>query len=336
MKTDNKITILLTTYNRAELLKRCLQSCFEQTDKNFDLIIIDNGSTDGTKEILDDIGIHDFNISIFSYKEVRNPHIAHQEGFDSIKTQWLTILCDDDWLANDYIEKGNAIIDVHACSYVVFGTAVVEEATGEIIKTHQYEPGYLDALETLCKAQSGQLEVAGISGFLFKKELLWVRKYMLPNGYFTDTLITLLAPLNSGTMVASGIGYYKTIWSGSQSHFSKENLLKYIEAMIEFKIIVNHVISENPLYGKFQKYLVNILEDIQENVFKTVGGQILENKIREFSFYQKIFKICHGKKEKLWFAYFKIFIFFIVCQPGIFNVSRFINKKVIKKVFCSY
>lgn len=54
MKQQNeRILAVVVTYNRLELLKRCIQSLLSQTFKDFDILIINNGSTDGTKEWLD-------------------------------------------------------------------------------------------------------------------------------------------------------------------------------------------------------------------------------------------------------------------------------------------
>ena len=46
------ISILMTTYNSAGLLQRCLESIYAQTHRPLELIIVDNASTDGTREIL--------------------------------------------------------------------------------------------------------------------------------------------------------------------------------------------------------------------------------------------------------------------------------------------
>lgn len=54
MKEHNeRILAIVVTYNRLEFLKRCVQALLSQTFKDFDILIINNGSTDGTKEWLD-------------------------------------------------------------------------------------------------------------------------------------------------------------------------------------------------------------------------------------------------------------------------------------------
>ena len=47
------ISIIIPTYNQGEFLERCLKSISSQTYKNFEIIVIDNASTDNTKSIVD-------------------------------------------------------------------------------------------------------------------------------------------------------------------------------------------------------------------------------------------------------------------------------------------
>lgn len=47
----NKIAAVVVTYNRKELLKKCIQHILEQTVDSLDIVVIDNGSTDGTEKI---------------------------------------------------------------------------------------------------------------------------------------------------------------------------------------------------------------------------------------------------------------------------------------------
>lgn len=49
---NDKVSILIPTYNRKNFIKEAIESCLEQTHKNFEIIIYDDGSTDGTKSLV--------------------------------------------------------------------------------------------------------------------------------------------------------------------------------------------------------------------------------------------------------------------------------------------
>ena len=49
-------SVIIPTYNRAELLRAALKSVFAQTFRDFELVVVDDGSTDQTKAVVSDVG----------------------------------------------------------------------------------------------------------------------------------------------------------------------------------------------------------------------------------------------------------------------------------------
>ncbi len=98
------ITIFTPTYNRLKLLKRCYKSIASQTNKNFEWMVVDDGSTDGTKEYIDDIKkTADFKI-IYIYKKNGGKASAHNEAVKVCEREFILILDSDDILTPDAIE----------------------------------------------------------------------------------------------------------------------------------------------------------------------------------------------------------------------------------------
>ena len=52
-KINHKISVIIPIYNTSEYLDRCINSVIEQTYKNLEIILIDDGSTDGSSDICD-------------------------------------------------------------------------------------------------------------------------------------------------------------------------------------------------------------------------------------------------------------------------------------------
>ena len=56
MKTESLITVIVPIYNVKDYLEECLKSIREQTYKNLEIILVDDGSTDGSSDICDKFG----------------------------------------------------------------------------------------------------------------------------------------------------------------------------------------------------------------------------------------------------------------------------------------
>lgn len=100
----NKLTILTATYNRAHLLPDLYQSLCRQTCKGFVWVVVDDGSTDGTKELVSSwIDEEKFAIKYF-YQTNGGKDRAINLGVLHISTPYAMIMDSDDYLTDDAIE----------------------------------------------------------------------------------------------------------------------------------------------------------------------------------------------------------------------------------------
>ncbi|OGM11468.1 hypothetical protein A2Z22_00255 [Candidatus Woesebacteria bacterium RBG_16_34_12] len=87
------VSVIIPTYNRSSMLKNSIESVLKQTYHNFELIIVDDGSTDNTKEVVKKI--KDKRIKYF-YKKNQGPASAQNYGIKHSGGKYITILGDDD------------------------------------------------------------------------------------------------------------------------------------------------------------------------------------------------------------------------------------------------
>lgn len=98
------ITVLTPTYNRKYILKKAYESLVNQTDKDFEWLVIDDGSSDNTKGLIDEL-INENKINIrYYYKENGGKHTALNYGTNKAKGELILILDSDDYLSEDAIE----------------------------------------------------------------------------------------------------------------------------------------------------------------------------------------------------------------------------------------
>lgn len=102
-----KITVFTPTYNRAYLLPRLYESLKNQTFKDFEWLIVDDGSTDGTRDLVDGwINEELFDIRYY-YQENGGKHRAINRGTLLAKGEWFFIVDSDDYLPSISLEISN-------------------------------------------------------------------------------------------------------------------------------------------------------------------------------------------------------------------------------------
>ena len=101
-KTNTLVSIVVPTYNHSIYLKRALESIINQTYENWEVIVIDNHSTDNTFEV-----IANFKNNRIKYLKVHNKGIiaiSRNIGIKSANGEWIAFLDSDDWWTRDKLE----------------------------------------------------------------------------------------------------------------------------------------------------------------------------------------------------------------------------------------
>jgi len=111
MKTSSLISIFTPTYNRGSLLERLYSSLVNQAIRNFEWIVVDDGSSDNTEEIVK--GLMGRKEIVIKYLKQKNSgkHIAINTGLDYANGDWFFIVDSDDYLTPDALIIVNEYID---------------------------------------------------------------------------------------------------------------------------------------------------------------------------------------------------------------------------------
>ena len=109
-------SVIIATYNRAEYLRECLDSLLLQSYKNFETIIIDDGSTDNTEDVIDEF----INLLSIKYIKISNsgyPAIPRNIGAQNASAEWLCFLDSDDKWTKDKLKICSSFLSDHDVIY---------------------------------------------------------------------------------------------------------------------------------------------------------------------------------------------------------------------------
>ena len=99
-----KVSVIIPVYNVEKYLKKCLDSIFNQTLKDIEVICIDDGSNDSSLEILNEYQIKDKRLKVISQKN-EGAAVSRNKGMDLAKGEYISFVDSDDWLELNALEK---------------------------------------------------------------------------------------------------------------------------------------------------------------------------------------------------------------------------------------
>jgi glycosyltransferase involved in cell wall biosynthesis len=97
-----QISIIIPVFNTQKLLRRCIDSILAQHFSDFELILINDGSTDESGEICDEYALIDKRVKVF-HKTNNGTSSARNIGIKRAIGEWITFIDSDDWIEKDFL-----------------------------------------------------------------------------------------------------------------------------------------------------------------------------------------------------------------------------------------
>lgn len=151
MNADTFFSVIIPTYNRKPFLKKAIDSVLNQTHSALELIVVDDGSTDSTEEL-----VSSYDDDRVVYIRQSNHGVAHarNRGLEAAQYDNIAFLDSDDWWENDKLEKAADEMQKFP-DIKIFHTEEVWYRKGELLnqkKKHKKPSGdvYFNALPLCC------------------------------------------------------------------------------------------------------------------------------------------------------------------------------------------
>lgn len=103
MKMDNKVSFIIPAFNVEKYISACIDSILAQNLSTWELIIVDDGSTDATAEICNAYAERDERIKVICQQNAGSA-VARNSGLDIATGEWIAFIDGDDWIEKNYLE----------------------------------------------------------------------------------------------------------------------------------------------------------------------------------------------------------------------------------------
>ncbi len=262
------ISVIVPVYNVKAYLRKCLDSITNQTYKDLEILVVDDGSTDGCGRICDEYAERDSRVKVF-HTENRGLSSARNLGLDEAKGEWVGFVDSDDWIEPDMYEE--ALDGIEDADILCF----------------QRTEGTYSGLEALYKFINNEIS-AFIWKKLYRKELF--EEISFPDGRISEDRATIYLLLHKAKTVRckNVCGYHYTIRQDSitRTH-NLNNIFDYYLAVKEQYRYCNDAIAEEQdslSNQQFEKMKINLKKTLAHSI---VRGWAWKNE-------------CHPSESQMW------------------------------------
>lgn len=222
------VSVCIPTYNRCSSLEKTIDSLYQQTFRNFEILISDNASTDSTRDyclnLLENIDLQttNQNISIRYFRQKKNLGPIHNFNFakSKVRGDYFIWLGDDDRLDNNYIDSCIKSFDNREELVLVSGTAAYHKNNEN--QVHHFGNHITTDFESkLLRIANYILRVADNSIFcgLYKTEK--IKNLDVPNGLAGDWIWLVEILLTGSALMLKNIHIHRSFGDSTSSSYSR-------------------------------------------------------------------------------------------------------------------
>ena len=235
---EPKITVIIPTYNGHKYIAKAIESALNQTERNIEIIVVDDNSSDGTVAIVK--SFHDKRLILIENKTNRGIHSAINCGLRKTAGEWVTILDHDDWYLSERLEKLLSAACAVSADFIADDQYFIKEGQSTSYRTLFSVAGkYIDKLQqvdTLEFVESDKRPARKSPHFGLTKPLMR-RSFLVKHAlefneqidYVGDFYIDMMCLLKKGRfLILPEPLYYHRVHKGQYSQQNKEKQLKFL------------------------------------------------------------------------------------------------------------
>lgn len=207
---EPKISVIVPVYNTEKWLRRCVNSILSQTFADFELLLVDDGSTDASGAICDEYTNQDSRVRVF-HKPNGGVSSARNLGLDNARGEWITFCDADDWIDPDYYNIIMSTDFSFKPDIIITGFRLQHKDGKDIYKYHPWGDNKIKNIQRLLISMGGTC----VWGKFFKNDLVQKHKIQFPEGirYCEDFKFCASAYIYSGNIFyvkdCSGYNYFE-------------------------------------------------------------------------------------------------------------------------------
>lgn len=286
---NKKISIIVPIYNAETLLPRCLDSIFAQTSQDYEVVAVDDGSTDTSLQILLDYSKKHSKLRVVHYDLNEGLAVNRIRGISAAKYDYIIFVDSDDTINPNLISRLITTLNTFDCDLIRFKACLVDDQPWKDHERFNAPPTFecISGVEALKRWSIPGNKYALFWMYCFKKSLF--EKFEIPNFRYNEDMcsVPFLILHSKSVMSIDYVGYNYTHSNPlSMTNDKSEKAMKYKAAM--FFRAYDFIISGFKNFPNLDEYSKNFfIDDFKKSLTKKFNSFSADLKVEYLEMYNE-------------------------------------------------
>ncbi len=235
-------SVIVPVFNGKMYLKKCIESILEQSCPDLELILIDDGSTDGSGELCDSYAVSDKRVTVIHQKN-SGQTAARQAGISCACGDYAVCVDADDWIAPGFLEDARRELEKNKVDLISYGFVYVEREKKYEVQEPVPEGLYREKelkqtiYPRLLQGKNMDNMLFGICGKVIRRQLLLEKQMEIPKTLVLGEDAACMAGIyrgSSAVYIKKQIMYFYRIHETSSSHLFRIEQYQQLEETVHY------------------------------------------------------------------------------------------------------
>lgn len=277
-----EISVIMLTYNRENFVGDAINSIMEQTFKDFEFIIVNNGSTDKSGEIAEELSQYDSRIKIINMSNNCGISVGRNKGLDMAKGEYITFIDDDDIAEPDMLEFLYKLAIENNADISICGST--KEENGELLPNFVFDDYLImNAAEAVVEMLKRKKYNVAMPTKLLKRNLFNKIRF-IETGNYDDIAVGYKYLANANKVVAFGMPKYcfrrhennNSAFTTNDRLLTPQQLEEYFTAFYDRTEYLSKLLPEVADYARYSQwsYMISMCNKIVTNKLTNCKKQL--------------------------------------------------------------
>ncbi len=269
------VSVIIPVYNQESHLGTCLDSILEQDFTDFEILLVNDASTDFTPQVCEMYAKKDKRIKIFTNEKNRGQGYSRNFALKQARGKYITFVDSDDYIQTPLLIEGVQILDIHEKYDIVYFNTKEFSVTNEFIGEKSFIEGEKSGSDVFFDTCTNKIHAWGPCAKLYRINLLLDNNIYFPEYLFEDNLFSLKVYYYARYVYFTDLYGYSRIYTQHEASAMTPVRVtpKHISSLCNLAYDIEHFLNsiKTELYQRYEE----CIDIVSKRLYKNFKNHLL-------------------------------------------------------------